>query len=110
MNSINLYEDILTISKEIELLVELKKFDKVEELVDKRALLIEQISEEDFSNQEIQKIIDQIKALDEKNFAHINEHKKELGQKLSSLSKNIKCVSMYKIPNTYNLNFIDEKS
>ncbi len=109
-NTKHLYKDIFQISKEIELLIQLENFEKVEYLLDKREILVNQILPEDFTIGEIKELVDKIKILDEKNFNQLKEIKKGVGEKMSSLSKNIRNVSMYKVRNTYATNFIDERN
>lgn len=108
-NTKYLYKDIFQISKEIELLIQLENFEKVDVLLDKREILISQILPEDFAIGELKELIDRIKILDEKNFEQLKEVRQNVGKKMNSLSRNIKSVSMYKVRNTYNLNSIDER-
>lgn len=108
-NTKHLYKDIFQITKEIELLIQLEHFEKVDSLLDKREILMQQILPEDFVIGELKELIDRIKVLDEKNFVQLKELKQNVGKKMNSLTRNIKCVSMYKIKNTYDLSFIDER-
>lgn len=109
-NTKYLYKDIFQISKEIELLIQLGNFEKIDALLDKREVLIKQILPEDFTIGEIKELVDRIKVLDEKNFEQLKEFRHEVGKKMNSISRNIKYVGMYKVENTYNTSFIDERN
>jgi len=103
------YNNILSISKEIELLIQLENFDKIEELLLKRDDLFEKISKEDFKIKEIKEIIDEIKALDEKNFGEMDKFKQEINKKMLKLSKNKKMIGFYKQEEIYQSGFFDDK-
>jgi len=108
-NTKYLYRDIFTLSKEIELLIQLESFEKVDKLLDKRRILIDQILPEDILIGEIKEIVDKIKILDAKNISQMRDSKSVLGKNISSLSRNIKCVSMYKVKDTFLPSFYNEK-
>ena len=104
------YNNILRISKEIELLIQLENFDKIEELLFQRGELLIKISEEDFEIKELKAIIDEIKALDAKNFERMDEFKQEISKKMLKLSQNMKLIGSYKQNEIYQSSFFDEKS
>ena len=104
------YNNILKISKEIELLIQLENFDKIEEILSQRDELLAKISKEDFEIKEIKTIVDEIKALDEKNFAQMDKCKQEISKKMLKLSKNMKMIGFYKQEEIYPTSFFDEKS
>ena len=98
---------ILKISKEIELLISLQKFDKIEQLLDERQILIEQVSNEDFQNQEIKELLEEINSLDKKNQEQLISNKDVVYDKLKNLSKNMQVLSHYKIKNTHRIDIVD---
>jgi hypothetical protein len=104
----DLYNTILKISKEIELLIQLENFDKIEDLLFQRDELLSKISKEDFEIEEIQKITDQIKTLDEKNFAQIDKYKQAISKKMSELLKSKKIIGHYKQDEIYEARLVDE--
>jgi hypothetical protein len=104
------YNNILSISKEIELLIQLENFDKIEELLLQRDELLTKISKEDFEIEEIKEIIGEIKILDEKNFGEMDKFKQEISKKMLKLSKNKKMIGFYKQDEIYQSGFFDEKS
>lgn len=110
MTNPDLYNDILTLSREIKLLIELKNFEKIEDILNKRQILINKISSDESKTEEIKKIIDEIKAIDEENFAELINNKDEVYSKLKLLSKNMQVLSLYKIKDSNTNIFIDEKN
>lgn len=102
------YNNILKISKEIELLIQLENFDKIEELLLQRDDLLSEISQEDFKIKEIKEIIDEIKALDEKNHGEMAKFKQEISKKMIKLSKNKKMIGFYKQEDICQSRFFDE--
>ena len=105
-----LYENIFKISKEIELFLQLENYTKIDALLDKREIFIKQISPEDFTLEETKEIMDQIKILDEKNFEKLKNLRHNAKQDMNFVSKNMKCISMYKVKNTYDTNFVDKRN
>jgi hypothetical protein len=104
----DLYNNILRISKEIELLIQLENFDKIEELLTQRDEFVTKISKEDFKIDGLKEIVDKIKALDEKNFEQIEKFKKKISEKINKLSKNRKVIGSYKQEEIYKARLIDE--
>jgi len=106
----DLYNNILRISKEIELLIQLENFEKIDELLLQRDEFLVLISKKDFEIAEINEIVEQIKTLDEKNFKKMGEFKQELSEKMLKLSKKIKVIGYYKQDEIYESMLVDERN
>ena len=106
----DLYNDILAISQEISIFLKVENFEKIEELLDKRAEFIKKISSEHYKIEEIKKIIEKIKLIDDENFAQLSDAKKEISKKMRNLSKNIKIISFYKMEETNKSRLVDERN
>jgi hypothetical protein len=106
----DLYNNILILSKEIELLIQLENFEKIEEILLKRDKLLEKISKNDFEIEEIKQIVEKIKTLDAKNFEQMDAFKKNLSKKMSKLLKNKKVIGSYKQEEIYEARLVDERS
>ena len=106
----DLYNNLLRISKEIELLIQLENFKKIEDLLFQRDKFLALISKEDFEIDELKEIIDKIKDLDKKNFEKMGEFKQELSGKIIKLSKKNKIIGSYKQDEIYKSRLVDEIS
>lgn len=107
-DKIEFYTNIYKISKEIELLIQLENFEQIDVLLKNRQELLDKIEQEDFKIQEIAKIIEQIKALDEINFEKMNNSKQKISEKLINLSRKRRIIGSYKQEEIHNLRIVDE--
>lgn len=110
MTNSDLYKNILALSKEIELLIELGHFEKIESVLAKRENIIAKILPDEPKTDEIKQILNEIKAIDEKNFAQLLENKDKSFSKIKTLSRNIHALSSYKLKEVYMHGFVDEKN
>lgn len=105
-----IYKNIFEITKEIELLIPIEDFEKIDTLLDKREVLIKQTSKDDLTIGEIKEIADKIKALDEKNIENMQLFKENTHKTLNSVVKNKNMISMYKMPSHVTSRFVDKKN
>lgn len=106
----DLYANILRISKEIELLIQFSKFDKIETLLTQREEFLALISKNDGEIEELQEIREEIKALDKKNYAKMDEFKQGLSEQMLKVSKKIKVIGAYKQEEIYKSRLVDERN
>ncbi|MDD3420197.1 MAG: hypothetical protein PHE78_06305 [Candidatus Gastranaerophilales bacterium] len=105
-----IYQNILAISKEIELLISLGNFEKIDHILDKRQIFINQIEPQDKEFGEIKVLIDQICAIDEVNFQKLSEQKDEIYRKMKNVSRGNQMLSKYKLRELNTSRNVDERS
>lgn len=105
-----LYEGVLYLSNKIKSAIEEENFDEVENLLQKREILLQNTSKIDENDSEIAQIWAQIKSLDDSNLQEIKNYHQKLGNKLNSLSKNIFAVSSYKMVDNTAISMIDKRN
>lgn len=105
-----LYEGILYLSEKIKDEILEQNFDEVENLLQKREILLQKTSKMDKNDPEIAQIFSKIKLMDEFNLKEIKNHHKKIGDKLNSLSKNIFAVASYKMFDNTAISMIDKRN
>lgn len=106
-----LYKAILSVTLELENVINKNDFAKIDNLLEKRYTIIQEVlnvrSSSDIS-EELKQIIFKIQEIDNNNFKKLEDLKEDIAQEINSLTKNTKAVSAYKTKSIRSSRLVDE--
>ena len=111
-----LYEHIYKITLQIGYLIENNQFGSIQEILDKRMILFDEVNEiiekTSFSEEEktrLNTIVDKYKSVEDKNIALLEKKQNEVGKKLGKVNSGKKALSAYKVDKIIPPRIIDGK-